>query len=107
MDAKFRTAPGKATLKKYGLTEEQYLAMGRALKWRCAICKRKPKKLRLNIDHQHSKEHKEKWVRGLLCFRCNKFLVGRYKRHQAWLFWQAAKYLASKKDWRQHGKQKT
>lgn len=43
---------------------------------RCAICN-KPEgsfKKRLAVDHNH----KTSWVRGLLCYRCNKFLVGRF-----------------------------
>ena len=42
----------------------------------CAICL-KPEsyfKRRLAVDHNH----KTGKVRGLLCFRCNKFLVGRH-----------------------------
>lgn len=42
----------------------------------CAICK-KPEnhfKKRLAVDHNH----KTSKVRGLLCYRCNKFLVGRF-----------------------------
>lgn len=41
----------------------------------CAICK-KPEshfKMRLAVDHNH----KTGQVRGLLCYRCNKFVVGR------------------------------
>lgn len=41
----------------------------------CAICK-KPGlafKKRLSVDHNH----KTGKIRGLLCFRCNKFRVGR------------------------------
>lgn len=98
---KFKTPPRLDRLRKYGLTEEQYLKMGRSQGWKCAICRRYPKKLRLNIDHQHAKKVQDRWVRGLLCFRCNKYLVGRYKSEQAWLFEEAAKYLASKRDWRQ------
>lgn len=41
----------------------------------CAICKKPEKHFakRLAVDHNH----KSGKVRGLLCFRCNKFLVGR------------------------------
>jgi hypothetical protein len=41
----------------------------------CALCK-KPAyvfKKSLSVDHNHSTNK----VRGLLCYRCNKFLVGR------------------------------
>jgi hypothetical protein len=41
----------------------------------CAICKKHESqfKKRLAVDHNH----KSGKVRGLLCYRCNKFLVGR------------------------------
>lgn len=45
-------------------------------KGRCAICD-KPQsafKRRLNLDHSH----KTFQIRGLLCYRCNKFVVGRH-----------------------------
>jgi hypothetical protein len=41
----------------------------------CAICK-KPRsafKKNLSVDH----DHKSNKIRGLLCFRCNKFILGR------------------------------
>lgn len=36
----------------------------------CWVCARAPKKRRLSIDHSHS----QMYVRGLLCFRCNRIL---------------------------------
>lgn len=42
---------------------------------KCAICKKPSSefKKRLSVDHSH----KSGRIRGLLCYRCNKFLVGR------------------------------
>lgn len=42
---------------------------------KCAICKRHETsfKRRLSVDHNHATGR----VRGLLCFHCNKFRVGR------------------------------
>ena len=48
---------------------------------KCAICK-KPRsafKNRLSVDHNH----KTSVIRGLLCFFCNKFRVGRHSLESA------------------------
>jgi len=58
----------------YKLTIIKYERMLRAQDGVCAICRRPPKTTRLNVDH----DHKTGRVRGLLCFRCNKFMVGRH-----------------------------
>lgn len=44
----------------------------------CAICKKHESafKKRLAVDHNH----KTLKVRALLCYRCNKFLVGRFTK---------------------------
>lgn len=36
----------------------------------CAICGHPPKRVALNVDHQHGR--KDRRVRGLLCHRCNR-----------------------------------
>ncbi len=50
----------------------------------CFVCKQKPMKGRLCIDHEHAKgwkkmppDERKLYVRGLLCFRCNTTFVGR------------------------------
>jgi hypothetical protein len=93
--------------KKYGISEATYnemLAYGNGACW---ICKRKPLPGRnLNVDHQHLLKTERKAgatfgkVRGLLCYMCNKYLVGRRKTEHAVLFEEAARYLRSEKDWR-------
>lgn len=42
----------------------------------CAICKKPEKsfKRRLSVDHNHRTGK----IRGLLCYRCNRFIVGKH-----------------------------
>jgi hypothetical protein len=58
--------------KQLGVTDPEYAAMLEAQGGGCAICGNPPKTRRLHVDHDHhDPEHR---VRGLLCFRCNRFL---------------------------------
>lgn len=41
----------------------------------CAICKKRRSAFKKNLSIDHN--HKTGKIRGLLCFRCNKFAVGR------------------------------
>lgn len=63
-------------LNRYGLKVGDYERLMELQKDCCALCREKPKKGRLYVDHDH-KTHK---VRGLLCPRCNMGL-GAFKDH--------------------------
>lgn len=76
--------PKPATLKRYGLTLEEWEAILERQGGLCAICETLPKSGRLHIEHQHVKgwkkmppNERKKWVRGLACFRCNTEYLGR------------------------------
>jgi hypothetical protein len=76
--------PSLGTLKKYGLTEEDWKAILDRQNGVCAICKKEPKKGRLCVEHEHVKgwkylpdEERKKYVRGLCCFMCNTQYLGR------------------------------
>lgn len=43
---------------------------------KCAICNKARAEFKNNLSIDHN--HKTGKIRGLLCFRCNKFLVGRH-----------------------------
>lgn len=69
-------------MRKYwpGLTEAQARAEREKISilqnGKCGVCGKDEKefKMRLAVDHNH----KTGLVRGLLCYRCNKFVVGRH-----------------------------
>lgn len=82
--------------RKYGITTEVYEKMFLEGDKVCWICCLPPKKRRLAVDHDHSTGQ----VRGLLCFLCNKKMIGRAKKAHAWKFRRAALYLESPRDWR-------
>lgn len=60
--------------RRYGITLEQYNALLEQQGGACAICQRVPKAGRLHVDH----DHKTKVVRGLLCYRCNRYHVSNH-----------------------------
>lgn len=53
----------------YGITEEEYQALYKLQKGRCAICAKRRKVL--SVDHVHGQKGIES-VRGLLCKECNR-----------------------------------
>ncbi len=61
-----------ASLKKYGITPARYEELLRIQGGACAICQRAPQAQRLAVDHNH----KTGEVRGLLCVRCNRRVLG-------------------------------
>lgn len=76
--------PTKATLKRYGLTTEAWEAMAAEQGFACYVCEKVPPSGRLCVDHEHAKgwkklppERRREYVRGLLCWTCNHYYVGR------------------------------
>lgn len=77
----------------YGITLRQYNLMLKRQKGVCAICRRVPKSV-LHVDH----DHKTLRVRGLLCYYCNRRVVGRHRTTE--LLRRVIKYLDSTFDGR-------
>ena len=79
--------PQEPTLRKYGITLDEWLEMYWKYGGRCHVClqKQSPKAKRaLHIEHKHVKgwkamppEEKKKHVRGICCFICNNRLLTR------------------------------
>lgn len=76
--------PSKQTLNKYGLILEDWQAIAKRQNYVCAVCERLTSTGRLCIDHFHAKGwaklppgERKKWVRGLLCWVCNHYYLGR------------------------------
>jgi hypothetical protein len=83
--AHYRAGARRRNLRRrYGITPEQFDALWKAQRGRCALC---PRRLRrgargfeggANVDHSHKTKH----VRGLLCAICN-LALGRYEEWNA------------------------
>ena len=76
--------PKANTLKKYGLSQEQWIEILDRQNGVCYICHRLSKTGRLVTDHEHLPKYKKlpdtlrrNAVRGLLCWTCNHYYVGR------------------------------
>ena len=83
----FARPPSKGTLRKYGLSTEQWLAILAGQGWVCAVCKRVPPSGRWVTDHFHHQnrtwkkmtaEQRRREVRGIICAFCNSHVVGRF-----------------------------
>lgn len=64
---------------KFGITEAQYDELLDRQKHRCAVCggHESQWKMRMAVDHNH----KTGEIRGLLCYPCNKWVVGLIDRY--------------------------
>lgn len=84
--------PSDATLKKYGLMPGEWIDMYKEINGICPICKTEPSTGRFVIDHEHvagwkhmKPTERKKYVRGLLCWQCNYFLMaGRANSEKMW-----------------------
>ena len=70
--------------KTYGLTKKDFDCMLQQQNNKCAICDVDFNNKRINIDHEHCKgftkldpSDKKLYVRGLLCFNCNRYKVAK------------------------------
>lgn len=92
--------PTKQTLRKYGLDYTEWVDIGlsRPGFGLCQVCGKIPASKILHIDHEHVRgwkkmppSERKKYVRGLLCYTCNRFHLSRGMTRQKAL--SIAKYL--------------
>lgn len=92
--------PAASTLKKYGLSLPDWIELFNRKNGCCHICGRSFEGRRANIDHVHVRgwkkmapEQRRGYIRGLLCYQCNKFMVMRgitsEKLYQGWQYMRA------------------
>lgn len=67
-----------ATLRRYGMTQNEWLGILTAQGNVCPICGRFPQSGRFVVDHEHVRgwkkmkaEDRRRYVRGIVCFLCN------------------------------------
>lgn len=82
--ARMPRIPLPGTLRKYGLTPDEWIDIAERQGFVCAVCKMLPPNGRLCTDHEHVKgwkkmkpEERKTHVRGLLCYFCNHYYMGR------------------------------
>lgn len=81
-----------ASLRQFGLTPAQYMAIFEAQGGRCYICGAPPGSTRLSIDHDHGVADLRSSIRGLLCNECNYSRLPRFHDDVAMLQ-RAVSYL--------------
>lgn len=76
--------PSNTTLKKYGLSMQEWYAILQRQHFVCAICGKVPSSGRFVTDHEHVRgfkkmkpEEKKKYVRGICCQHCNRYYLAK------------------------------
>ena len=79
--------PSVTTLEKYGLVLEEWKTIWESQGKKCPVCEKEPKTqspTEFMIDHAHVKgwknmspEQRKKYVRGILCYFCNRFYLAK------------------------------
>jgi hypothetical protein len=82
------------SLRRFGLTPADYVAILQAQGGVCHVCSKPPKGQRLCIDHDHALPEGRAAVRGLLCRDCNYSRLPRFEENVAMLQ-RAISYLTA------------
>ncbi len=71
----------KYLISKYGITEAQYLAQLKKQNDSCALCRKHKSNFSYSLHQDH--DHKTGLNRGIVCYYCNKFRIGRHNLESA------------------------
>lgn len=92
--------PALTTLRRYGLTVDDWLGLLLAQDWRCPVCHKGSATTLFNTDHDHvpgwknkTPDERRRYVRGVLCAYCNRRRVN--SRMSALEARRIADYLAA------------
>jgi len=67
--------------KKYGITEAMYLEQLEKQGHSCALCRKHKSNFSYSLHQDH--DHKTGKNRGIVCYYCNKFRIGRHNLESA------------------------
>ncbi len=91
--------PSPTTLRRYGLSADEWLQLLADQDWKCPICERDAGGLKLNTDHEHvrgfdkmTEAQKKPYTRGILCAYDNHRRV--HSSNSAEISYRIADYIA-------------
>ncbi len=92
-----RSVRDKYLQKTYGISLQDYYRLAAVYKGGCWVCRKPPKPGKnLAVDHDHALAKTgavRASVRGVLCWYCNKKVIGRRRKENAGILLEAYYYL--------------
>lgn len=81
----------------FGISEADYKSLLRKQRGKCYICEKHHTYFNTNLAVDHN--HKTGEIRGLLCYRCNRYIVGNYTSLDIPVLQRLIRYLKKSTGW--------